>query len=253
MAMVSARDDAEAAGEILEGPALGDADAGADRGCETSRAGYSVRTHSQLAAHSLALRACSASFILLTSPATIPWMGSSPSFKARLQRLDDFNGIAVGLDPEGDASMGLFEVFEDQLCAAGPVEGEDDGAEGAEQSAKRAGDAGFHVASVDELAVEGANHCTIGRDEGRIRSEVEAFEQGEGVGDAPAGGDGDGDAGRLRGSEGLGVAAADGLRRRRLGSRVPSMSMATRRTGGCIGLVYRADVGQRIEAGEAIG
>ena len=142
-------------------------------------------------------------------------MGSSPSAKAVFERVDDFDGVAVGLDPEGDASVGLFHVFKDQFCAAGAVEGEDHCAEGPEQSAKAAGDARFHVAAVDELAAEGSNHCTIGRDERRIRSQAEAFKQRNRVGNAAAGGDGDGDSGLLGGLERLRIARADCLSERR--------------------------------------
>jgi hypothetical protein len=45
-----------------------------------------------------------------------------------LKRLNDFDGVAIGLDPERDSAVSLFEVFEDELAAAGAVEGEDDSA-----------------------------------------------------------------------------------------------------------------------------
>jgi hypothetical protein len=56
----------------------------------------------------------------------------------------------------------------------------------------------LHVAAVDGFSAESADHCTIGRNEGRIRSQAQAFEQRHGVVGAPAGGDGDGDSRLLR-------------------------------------------------------
>ena len=67
------------------------------------------------------------------------------------------------------------------------------------------------MGSVEGIAGEGSGHCSIGRDEGHIRSEAETVKERGSVGGAAAGCDGDGDAGALRGSESLGVAGADGL------------------------------------------
>jgi hypothetical protein len=67
------------------------------------------------------------------------------------------------------------------------------------------------VATVDELAVESSYHCTIGRKQGCIRSQAEAFKKGQRVGHAAASGDGDGNAGLLRHSERLAVTPAHGL------------------------------------------
>jgi len=57
------------------------------------------------------------------------------------------------------------------------------------------------LATADDLAAQGAHYCTIGRNQGHIRSQVEAIEQRHGVGRAPASGDGHGDAGLLCGLE----------------------------------------------------
>ncbi len=59
-----------------------------------------------------------------------------------------------------------------------------------------------------ELAVECSNHCTIGRNDGRIRSQAQTFKERTHVGDAPAGGDGYGDAGLLRGAQRTGIPGA---------------------------------------------
>ena len=117
--------------------------------------------------------------------------------------------MTVCLNPKCNASTHLFKVFQDQLSTSGPIEGEDDGAEGPQQSAKPTCNASLHVAPIDGAAFQRSNHCTIGRDEGRIRSQAQSFEERSRVGDAPAGGDGYGDSGLLRGSEGTGIAGAD--------------------------------------------
>ena len=91
------------------------------------------------------------------------------------------------------------------------VEGEDECSEGPQQAADAARHASFEVGAIDRVAAEGPGHCSIGRDEGHIRSEAEAFEEGSGVGGAAAGGDGHGNAGLLRRPEGFCVAGADGL------------------------------------------
>ena len=108
--------------------------------------------------------------------------------------------------------MRLFQVFQNQFAAPGTVKCEDHCAKRPKQAAQASRHAGFHVAAVDGLAAQRADHCTIGRDEGRIRSQAQPFEQRRGVGGAPAGGDGHRDAGLLRGLERLGVARADALR-----------------------------------------
>ena len=51
------------------------------------------------------------------------------------ERLDDFDGVAIGFDPKGDPVMCLFEVFEDEFAAPDVVEGEDQCSEGPEQAA----------------------------------------------------------------------------------------------------------------------
>ena len=88
------------------------------------------------------------------------------------------------------------------------------------------------MATVDGLAAKCTEHCTIGRDERRIRSQTQAFEQRSRVSRAAPRSDSHRDARCLRGTKRLRVALADFLRS--AGSSVPSMSIATRRTGGCI-------------------
>jgi hypothetical protein len=128
--------------------------------------------------------------------------------------LDDFDGVAIGFDPEGDVTVRLFEVFEDELAGSDVVEGEDESAVGPEETADAAGYASFEVRAIDGVAAEGSGYCTIGRNEGHIRSEAEALEERGGVGGAAAGGDGDGDAGVLRVTQGFSVAGTDGLAER---------------------------------------
>ena len=128
--------------------------------------------------------------------------------------LDDFDGVAIGFDPKGDVTVRLFEVFEDELAGSDAIEGEDESAVGPEETADAAGYASFEVRAIDGVAAEGSGHCTIGRNEGHIRSEAEALEERRGVGGAASGGDGDGDAGVLRVAQGFCVAGADGLAER---------------------------------------
>jgi hypothetical protein len=116
--------------------------------------------------------------------------------------LDDLDGVAIGFDPEGDAAVGLLEVFEDELAAAWAVKGEDDCAKGAEEAAELAGNGGLHVVGMDEVAGEGAEDCAVGGDEGHVGGEAEVVEDGDGIGVAAACGDGDGDAGVVRGVDG---------------------------------------------------
>jgi hypothetical protein len=68
----------------------------------------------------------------------------------------------------------------------------------------------LHVAAVESLTAERAEHCTIGREEERIRSQTEVFKQGRSVGCAAAGSDGDTDAGALGSGQGTAIARGDG-------------------------------------------
>ena len=70
---------------------------------------------------------------------------------------------------------------------------------------------GLEVRTIQWVAAQRSGHCSIGRDEGHIRSEAEAFEKRGGVGSAATGGDGYGDPGALSGPERLDIAGADGL------------------------------------------
>lgn len=70
---------------------------------------------------------------------------------------------------------------------------------------------GFEVRTVERVSTQGSGHCSIGRDEGHIRSEAEAFQQRCSVGGAAASGDGNGYSGLLGGSKCLSIAGADGL------------------------------------------
>src|SRR5208337_4629793 len=73
-------------------------------------------------------------------------------------------------------------------------------------------DARIHVAAVDGLASKRTEHCTIGRDERRIRSQAQALQQGNRVSRAAACRDGHRDARCLRGAERSRVALTDYLR-----------------------------------------
>ena len=125
----------------------------------------------------------------------MPWMGSLPFRERVFEGLYDLDSVAIGLNPESDPLMGLFQVFEDQFAAADLVEGEDQGSKRPEQRAQAARHPCFEMRAIDRVAAQGSSHCTIGRDEGHVRSQVEAFEQGSGIGGAATGGNGDGNAG----------------------------------------------------------
>jgi hypothetical protein len=148
------------------------------------------------------LRAASAARILRDVPGDHALDGVFAVVEGALEGLDDFDGVAIGFDPERDAAVGLLEVFEDELAAAGAVEGEDDCAEGAEKAAELAGDGGLHVVAMEEIAGECAEDCAVGGDEGHGGGEAEAFENRDGICVAATGGDGDDDAGVVRGAEG---------------------------------------------------
>jgi hypothetical protein len=107
--------------------------------------------------------------------------------------------------------MRHFHIFKHQLAAAWAVKGKHYSAEFA-QRAEAAGYTSRQLTAVDGVATQSANHCTIGRDEGRIRSETEAFKERDGVVGAAAGGDDDRDSRMLRGFEGAGCPIADLLR-----------------------------------------
>ncbi len=111
--------------------------------------------------------------------------------------------------------MRLLKVFENQLAAPGTVKSENDDSEWAEHAAKPARHARLHMAAVDDVATQRREHCTIGRDERRIRSQAKVREQRRGVGRAAAGGDGHRDSRLLRGPQRPRIALADGLRKRR--------------------------------------
>jgi len=67
------------------------------------------------------------------------------------------------------------------------------------------------VRPIERVAAQGSGHCSIGRDEGHIRSEAEVFQKWGSVGRPAAGGDGNGDPSALCGPERLGISRADGL------------------------------------------
>jgi hypothetical protein len=126
-----------------------------------------------------------------------------------LERLNDFDGVPIGFNPKSDPVMRLFEVFEDEFAGSDVVEGEDKCSEGPEKAAESARHASFEVRAIDRVATEGPGHCSIGRNEGHVRSQAEACEEGGGVGGAAAGSNGDGNSGLLRRTEGFCVAGAD--------------------------------------------
>ena len=133
-------------------------------------------------------------------------------------------------------ALRLLQIFENQFASAGPVEGEHHGPKAPKQAADSACDARFHVAAVEQVAGHRTNHCTIGRDQGRIRSQADAFKQRRGVGHAPARSDGHGDARSCAARSARALRLLTAVLR--VGSRVPSISIATRRTGGCMNPVY---------------
>ena len=61
---------------------------------------------------------------------------------------------------------------------------------------------------VHEFTTKRAHHCTIRRNQRRIRSQTVAIEQGSGVSSAPSGGNGHGDPGRLCRQQRLSIATA---------------------------------------------
>ena len=54
------------------------------------------------------------------------------------QRLDYLHDVAVGLDPQSNAPVCLFQIFEHQFSSARTVKGEDQSTEGPEQLAQPA-------------------------------------------------------------------------------------------------------------------
>ena len=78
-----------------------------------------------------------------------------------------------------------------------------------EQPAQPARHPRLQLAAVDRLAAQGSGHCTIGRDQGRIRSQAQPFEQRRRVGRAPARGDGQRNARLLRGPQRPRIPRAD--------------------------------------------
>ncbi len=162
-----------------------------------SRAGYSVRAKPHSEPHSLAFerflrvahvadRSCAHALDRVVAVA-----------ERELQWLDDFNRVPVRFDPNGDPSVRLIEVFEDQFAPGRPIECEHNCAEWPQNAADTAGHAGLHMALVDDLAAQSAGDGAIGCDEGRIRSQAHAFKNWNRVGCAAARGNGNDDAGFL--------------------------------------------------------
>ena len=71
------------------------------------------------------------------------------------------------------------------------------------------------MAPVDDVTAQSREHCTIGRDQGCIRSQTEVRQQGCGVGRPATGSDGHRDSRVLRALERPRIALTDGLRQRR--------------------------------------
>ena len=178
---------------------------------ERSRAGYSVRTASQEPAPFTGFQGLLGLAHFVEAAGDHALNGIVAVGEGVFERLNDFDGVAIGFDPKGDPVMCLFEVFEDEFAASDVVKGEDQCSEGPEQAADAARYAGFEVGTIDGVAAEGPGHCSIGRDKGHVRSETEAFEKGSGIGGAATSGDGDGNAGFLGCTESFRVAGADGL------------------------------------------
>ncbi len=97
--------------------------------------------------------------------------------------------------------MSLFEILKHQLAPARPVEGKDYAPKSTQQPAKPPRYLCIHVAPVDVLAAQCLCHCTIRRDERRIRSQAQAFQQRNGVRRPPPGGNGHGYTGLLGGAK----------------------------------------------------
>ena len=100
----------------------------------------------------------------------------------------------------GLAAASLLAVITALAFAASrPVEGKYQRSKGPEEPAQSARNPRLQVAPVHRLAAQGSDHCSIGRDERRIRSQAQAFEQRRSISHAAAGGDGHNDSGLLRG------------------------------------------------------
>uniref|UniRef100_E6QHK0 Uncharacterized protein n=1 Tax=mine drainage metagenome TaxID=410659 RepID=E6QHK0_9ZZZZ len=123
--------------------------------------------------------------------------------------LDGADGAAIGLDPLGEATAGDGHVFDDKVGRGGLVEGEDGHADAAQEGGEVAGKLGADVFEVNAVAGEGSGHCSVGRNEGRVRSQADVGEQRGSECLTAASGDGDNDARLLGFAECVAVAAAD--------------------------------------------
>jgi hypothetical protein len=86
--------------------------------------------------------------------------------------------------------MNLFKVFEHHLTVSRRVKSENHGSKWPEQTAEPLRHPRIHMTTFNRLATQSLENCTIGRNEGRIRSQAQAFELRRGIGYAPSGGDG---------------------------------------------------------------
>ena len=104
--------------------------------------------------------------------------------------------------------MRLLQIFQHQLGASWPVEGEHHSAKWPQQPAEPSRNPRLHMATVDQLAIERSYHCTIGRNQRRIRSQAEPLQQRHRIRHAPACGDGNSHTGLLRRPQRLRIAPA---------------------------------------------
>src|ERR1019366_7987987 len=82
------------------------------------------------------------------------------------------------------------QLFQHQLAAAYLVKGKHHHSKGTEQPTETASHARLHLGTIDPFTAQCPGHCTIGRQQRRIRSEPQPFQQRGRIGGPPARGNG---------------------------------------------------------------